>query len=167
MLPNSVSYCRAEPSKVLAAAPRPREKRPFLFIISQHPSTCSHSTNTEDGKRVKLTLYCRYHIIMLMEICVAALLAIVTAQPESGCDRWAIHAVVRPDPRPSSPHPKPRPVPCHARGVSWGRKSFGPKDGQTCAPSLSRPVADRCRHYATAVATRAPLPMELGGCICC
>ena len=26
MLPNSVSYCRAEPSSVLAAAPRPRKK---------------------------------------------------------------------------------------------------------------------------------------------
>ena len=29
MVPNSVSYCRAEPSKVLAAAPRPRKEGRF------------------------------------------------------------------------------------------------------------------------------------------
>ena len=34
MVPNSVSYCRAEPSKVLAAAPRPRKKGRFRVAIS-------------------------------------------------------------------------------------------------------------------------------------
>ena len=33
MLPNSVSYCRAKPFKVLAAAPRPREKGRFRVAI--------------------------------------------------------------------------------------------------------------------------------------
>ena len=40
MLPNSVSYCRAKPFKVLAAAPRPREKgrfRRFRVAISDRP----------------------------------------------------------------------------------------------------------------------------------
>ena len=37
MLPNSVSYCRAKPSKVLAAAPRPREKGRFRVAISDRP----------------------------------------------------------------------------------------------------------------------------------
>ena len=35
MLPNSVSYCRAKPFKVLAAAPRPREKGRFFFYGSE------------------------------------------------------------------------------------------------------------------------------------
>ena len=34
MVPNSVSYCRAEPFKVLAAAPRPRKKGRFRVAIS-------------------------------------------------------------------------------------------------------------------------------------
>ena len=33
MLPNSVSYCRAKPFKVLAAAPRPREKGRFTVAV--------------------------------------------------------------------------------------------------------------------------------------
>ena len=37
MLPNSVSYCRAEPSKVLAAAPRPRKRGRFRVAISDRP----------------------------------------------------------------------------------------------------------------------------------
>jgi hypothetical protein len=37
MLPNSVSYCRAKPFKVLAAAPRPREKGRFRVAISDRP----------------------------------------------------------------------------------------------------------------------------------
>ena len=37
MLPNSVSCCRAKPFKVLAAAPRPREKGRFRVAISDRP----------------------------------------------------------------------------------------------------------------------------------
>ena len=37
MLPNSVSYCRAKPFKVSAAAPRPREKGRFRVAISDRP----------------------------------------------------------------------------------------------------------------------------------
>ncbi len=37
MLPNSVSYCRAKPFKVLAAAPRPRKEGRFRVAISDRP----------------------------------------------------------------------------------------------------------------------------------
>ena len=37
MLPNSVSYCRATPFKVSAAAPRPRKKGRFRVTISDRP----------------------------------------------------------------------------------------------------------------------------------
>ena len=42
MLPNSVSYCRAKPFKVLAAAPRPREKGRFRVAISDRPPSPGH-----------------------------------------------------------------------------------------------------------------------------
>ena len=37
MVPNSVSYCRAKPFKVLAAAPRPRKEGRFRVAISDRP----------------------------------------------------------------------------------------------------------------------------------
>ena len=41
MLPNSVSYRHAKPFKVLAAAPRPREKGRFRVAISDRPPSPS------------------------------------------------------------------------------------------------------------------------------
>ena len=50
MLPNSVFYCRAKPFKVLAAAPRPREKGRFRVAISDRPPSPPLETNLTAGR---------------------------------------------------------------------------------------------------------------------
>ena len=42
MVPNSVSYCRAKPFKVLAAAPRPREKGRFTGCSTEFGLRVDH-----------------------------------------------------------------------------------------------------------------------------
>ena len=64
MVPNSVSYCRAEPSKVPAAAPRPRKKGRFRVAISDRPPSPPWDPQLGEGKSGNFTkVAARPHVV--------------------------------------------------------------------------------------------------------
>ena len=70
MVPNSVSYCRAKPFKVLAAAPRPREKGRFRVAILDRPPSPSWDLRLpEIGTRARTSQYAYViHVIRVLII---------------------------------------------------------------------------------------------------
>jgi len=72
MVPNSVSYCRAEPSKASAAAPRPRKRGRFRVAISDRPPSPRKEFKKKrgEGEGVKSLLVTPIDILTIVFILV-------------------------------------------------------------------------------------------------